>query len=193
MDYNVILRIIEVGLQVFLVIFAGAALFTWKQEIRGRDQYKLAKSLLVYIKEIRFLIHSKNGSLYQIYLNDILEDRKKFYKEQLHGVGQEVTYFDQSVWGLFSGTNIRSDIFLPQKIRRILNDIAPSSSKRIGTDKSKYTYLQLFGIETPAIMNLKDEDISSSGIQTINGNEGMTIEEYFKKWEKLIIELRKFA
>src|SRR3989344_7712344 len=90
--YEFIFRVIETALQLVLVIFAGLALSVWKREVRGKDKYKLARELLTYIKELRFLIHSKNGSFHQIYLNDILVNRENFYNDQLILIGKDEPY-----------------------------------------------------------------------------------------------------
>ena len=188
MDKEFIFRIIEIGLQIMLVIFAGMALFVWKREIRGKDKYKLAKDLLTYIKEIRFLIYEKSGSFHQIYLNDILVNKGKFYKEQLTSVGKEKIYFDQSIWRLFNHICIRSDLSLPKRVRLILNDLCPISGKIIDIDKNKHTYVKLGGFGAS-----ENKEVCSSGIYLMNNKEDLTIEMYFKKWEKLLIELQKLV
>lgn len=191
--YEFIFRSIEIILQLALVIFASLALSVWKREVRGKDKYKLARELLAYIRELRFLIHSKNGSFYQIYLNDILVDKEKFYSDQLFLIGREEIYFDQSIWGLFNHINIRADIFLPKQVRSLLEALYPSSGKQIGTDKNQYTYIQLGGIEPVQVKSIEGEGDSASGIYQIHNNEHLTIEGYFRKWESLIIELQKIV
>ncbi|MBI5221809.1 MAG: hypothetical protein HY979_03320 [Candidatus Magasanikbacteria bacterium] len=191
--YELIFRIIEIVLQLVLVVFAGLALSVWKREVRGKDKYKLAKELLVYIKELRFMIHSKNGSLHQIYLNDILVSEDKFYNDQLSLIGKDEVYFDQSIWGLFNHINVRADIFLPKQVRLILEDLYPSSGKRISADKNQYTYIQLAGIEPTQIKSIGDDNDSSDGVYQIHSHEHLTIERYFRKWESLIVELQKIA
>lgn len=195
MEYELIFRIIEIVFQLILVIFAGIALFAWKREIRGRDKYRLAQALLEYIKEVRFIIYSKNGSLCQIYLNDILVDKNNFYNNQLSLIEKDKVYFDQSVWGLFSHINTRSNIFLPKQIRILLDELYPYSGKHIGSDKNLYTYIHLSGVITPQIKNLeknKDQD-PEDGIYEIYETKNLTIKDYFTKWEKLLIELQKFV
>lgn len=191
--YEFIFRIVEIALQLVLVIFAGLALSVWKREVRGKDKYKLARELLAYIKELRFLIHSKNGSLHQIYLNDILVNEEKFYSDQLSLIANEEIYFDYSIWGLFNHLNVRADIFLSAQIRTLLEELYPSSGKKIGEDKSEYTYIQLVGIESPQIRSIGDENNSTGGIYQIHNKERLTIEQYFRKWESLIAELKKIA
>lgn len=187
--YEFIFRIVEIALQLVLVIFAGLALSVWKREVHGKDKYKLARELLAYIKELRFLIHSKNGSLHQIYLNDILVNEEKFYSDQLSLVASEEIYFDYSIWGLFNHLNVRADIFLPAQIRTLLEELYPSSGKKISDDKSEYTYIQLAGVEPPQIKSIGDENNSTGGIYQIHNKERLTIEQYFRKWESLIAEL----
>jgi len=190
MKYDLIFKIIEIILQLVLLIFAGMALHAWKREIRGRDKYKLAKNLLSYIKEIRFLIYSKSGSMHQIFLNDILVNRKYFYSNQLCLIEKEKVYFDESIWELLSHINVRADIFLPKKIRLLLETLYPSSGKKIGSDKNQYTYIQLKYIET----NTEDKrTVSEKGVWQIFSTEELTIKEYFQKWERLIIELQKLV
>jgi len=191
MDYEIVLRVIEIMLQLVVVIIAWKALSVWKSEISGRSKYKLAKDLLVYVKELRFLVYSKNGSWHQIYLNDILVDKENFYNDQLSLIGKENVYFDQSVWGLFSHINTRSDVFLPNKIRLLLEELCPQSGKKISSDKSQYTYIQLSGVEIPSMHNIENEKDSTDGIYQMYSTEHLTIEEYFKKWEGLITELQK--
>ncbi|MBU3918645.1 hypothetical protein KKC63_01935 [Patescibacteria group bacterium] len=191
--YEPIFRVIEITLQLALVIFAGLALSLWKRKIRGKDKYRLAKNLLEYIKELRFLIHSKNGSFYQIYLNDILVDKEKFYKDQLSLIGKEKIYFDQSIWGLFNHLNIRSDIFLPKQIRLLLEELYPISGKRISANKNQHTYLQLGSIETPSIKSIESGEDSMDGIYHMDNKKHLTIEEYFRKWERLTVELQKIV
>jgi len=188
---EIIFRITEILLQVALVILAGVALFTWKMEIRGRDRYKLARELLKYIKELRFFINSKNNSWYQIYLNDILTDKDKFYNDQLSLIGEEKVYFDQSIFGLFSHINTRSDIFLPKQVRILLDELYPYSGKHVDSDKNSYTYIQISGVKEIKIKNFDDSKNSENSIYEIFETKGLTIKEYFIKWEKLIIELQK--
>lgn len=191
MSTDTILKIIDLGLQLTLVIFAGFALFTWKKEMRGRDRYKLAKDLLGYIREIRFLIHTKSGSWHQIYINDIFADRENFYKDQLLMIKNEKIVFDQSIWGLFNHINTRSDILLPKRVRLLLEDLCPQSGKRVGS-KDQFTYIQLGGVEAPKVTSLDDDkETHLDAVYQMHGTENWTLEEYFKRWEKLIVELQK--
>ena len=112
MTYENISGIIGVILQAIVAVIAWKALSVWKSEIRGRDKYKLSKDLLEYIKKIRFLVHTDKGSLHQIYLNDILVNKKEFYKKQLSLIAKEKVYFDENYMNLFDHINIRSNIFL---------------------------------------------------------------------------------
>ncbi|MDO8676050.1 MAG: hypothetical protein Q7K16_00080 [Candidatus Azambacteria bacterium] len=191
MSYEIASRITEIILQLVVAIIAWKALSVWKSEIRGRDKYKLAKELLEYIKELRFLVHSKNGSFHQIYLNDILVGKENFYNDQLSSIGKEKVYFDHSVWGLFSHVNTRSDVFLPNLIRSLLEELCPQSGKKISSDKGQYTYIQLSGVEVPQIHAIGNEKDSINDIYQMYSTELLTIEEYFKKWERLILELQK--
>lgn len=187
--YELTSKIIEILLQLILVIFAGLALSAWKKEIRGKEKYKLAKDLLEYLKDIRFIIHSKEGAFYQIYLNDILADKKRFYKDQIIFIGGEKLYFDESIFGLFHHLNIRSDVFLPRRLNSILQELYPSSGKRISSNLNEYTYIRLDGIEVSKAVNFGENN--DKGIYLISSKKDLTIEEYFKKWQKLIMELNK--
>lgn len=188
--YELIFKIIELLLQIVLVIFAWLALSAWKKELRGRDRYKLGKELLEYIKGLRFLVYQSSGSVYQIYLNDILIDKDKFYKDQLSLIKKDEALFDQSVFGLFSHVNVRGDIFLPKHIKSILEELYPGSGERVVTNKKEKTYIQLFGVKHVDIENIDNDHDSMDGTYLIN-NIHITIEEYFKKWEKLVVELQK--
>ena len=188
--YEIFFKIIEILLQIALIVFAWLALSAWKKELRGRDRYKLGKELLEYIKGLRFLVYQSSGSVHQIYLNDILIDKDKFYKDQLSLIKKDIAYFDQSVFGLFSHMNVRGDIFLPKSIKSILEELYPGSGKQISTNKKEKTYIQLFGVKQAEITSIDECNNSMEGIYLIN-NTQITIEEYFKKWEKLIIELQK--
>ncbi len=185
-----ILKIINTILQLILVIFAGMALSVWKKEIRGKDEYKFAKDLLVYIRELRFMIHSKRGSYHQIYINDIFVNKNNFYEDQLSLIKDEKVYFDQSVWGLFSHINTRSDILLPKQVRVILDELCPRSGKRADI-KSENTYIQLVGVETPTTTTLGEKEDFTNEIYSTDNTRDMTLKEYFQRWEKLIIELQK--
>lgn len=191
MSYEITLRIIEIILQLVVVIIAWKALSVWKSEIRGRDKYKLAKELLEYIKELRFLVHSKNESFHQIYLNDILVDKENFYNDQLFLIGKEKVYFDHSIWGLFSHVNTRSDVFLTNPIRLLIEELCPRSGKKISSDKGQYTFIHLGGVEIPKMRDIGNEKDSINDIYQMHSTEQLTIEEYFKKWERLVLELRK--
>lgn len=187
------LRIIELLLQFLLVIFAGLALLTWKNEIRGKDRYELAKSLLNKIKDFGFVIYSKDGSIHYIYLNDILINRKSFYEEQLYRIGEETAYFDISIWGVLRELNVRTDILLPKKIRILLDELLPQYSKRISEDMNSHTYIHITGAETPNFKVIgDDEGQTSDGIQIIN-SKTLSIKDYFKTWDKLIYELKKLT
>jgi len=188
--YEIFFKIIEILLQIVLVIFAWLALSAWKKELRGKDNYKLAKELLEYIKGIRFLVHGDTGSFHQVYLNDILINKEEFYNNQLSLIGKDVAYFDQSVFGLFSHINVRGDIFLPKNVKSILEELYPGSGKQISKNKKEQTYIQLFGIKQAEITGIDEINNSTEDIYLINDAQ-ITIEGYFKKWEKLIIELQK--
>lgn len=191
---EIIFRVVEIILQIILVIFAGAALFTWKREIRGRDKYKLARGLLDYIKELRFLIHTKGGSLHQIVLNDILIDRNHFYNDRLSLIGKEKVYFHQSIFGLFNHIDPRANVFVPKRIRTFLYEVYPESGKWVGTKNDPYTYIQVIGAAEPNIENLeKNKEDFEDCIYEMFSKEGVTIKEYFMKWEKLLIELQKLT
>lgn len=61
----------------------------------------------------------------------------------------------------------------------------------IRTNIAIYT-LHLDGVEVPQIFTIENKKKSISGaIYQINSTKDLTIEEYFKKWERLILELRK--
>ena len=186
MTYEIVLRIIEILLQLILIVIAWRALLIWKLEIRGRDRYKLHKDLLEYIKKLRFLVHGKGNTFHQIYLNDILFDRKKFYEEQLAFISEEKVYFDRSFFYLFDHINTRSDIFLPKQIRIALEKLYPDSATFIDNDKNKYTYIQLDYVGCEKNKNIKD------GIYFPHLNGDITIKKYFEQWEKLIKELQKY-
>lgn len=192
MNIDTPLRVIDTILQFALVIFAGLALSVWKKEIRGKDKYKLAKDLLIYIRELRFLVHSRNGSHHQIYLNDILVDRGNFFKDQLLMIKDEMVYFDQSIWSLFSHINTRSDILLPKRVRRLLEDLCPRSGNSVGS-KNQYTYIHIGGVGESPMINLDSDEDSPDSIFHIHGAGDQTIREYFEQWEKLIVELQKSA
>lgn len=188
--YEILFKVIEILLQIVLVIFAWLALSAWKKELRGKDNYKLAKELLEYIKGLRFLVHGNTGSFHQIYINDILINKEEFYNDQLSLIKKDIACFDQSVFGLFSHINVRGDIFLPKNVKSILEDLYPGSGKPISLNKKEKTYIQLFGVKQVEITGIDECSGSMDGIYLIN-NTQITIEEYFKKWEKLITELQK--
>lgn len=190
MNPDITIKIIEIILQLILVIFAGIALSAWKKEIRGKDKYKFAKDLLTYIRELRFLIHSNKGSYHQIYINDIFVDKDNFYKDQLSLIKDEKIYFDQSVWGLFSHINTRADILLPRQVRVLLDELCPRSGKRAGT-KSQNTYIQLGGVEVPPMTAIDEKEDFTNVIYSMDNTRDMTLKEYFERWEKLVIELKK--
>lgn len=188
--YELIFRIIEITLQLVLVIFAGMALSVWKREVRGKDKYRLAREMLAYIKNLRFEIFEKGGSWHQIFLNDILVDKEKFYSDQLALIGKKKVYFDNSIWGLFDHINVRGDIFLPRQIRCLLADLCPSSAEQIGEDKKQFTYIKLAGMVPTQNKIIGD---TFNGIYQINHMEHLAVEEYFRKWECLIVELQKIT
>ena len=190
MNLDIFLKIIDTIAQLILVVFAGLALSVWKREVRGKDKYRLARDLIEYMRQLRFLIHSKNKSYHQIYLNDILVDRNNFYRDQLSLIKNERVYFDQSIFDLFKHINTRSDMLLPKQIRSLVEELHPTSFKSIGLDRKQYTFIQLQGLPTIEVhddQNPGDHD----HIYQIIGMERVTIQEYFEKWEKLVIELQK--
>lgn len=187
MFYENILRIIEIILQIIVVLIAWKALSVWKSEMRGQDKYKLARDLLEYIKNLRFVVYGKNGSLHQIYLNDILLKTKGFYSNHLRLTANEKTYFDSSIFHLFEHIDVRSDIFIPKQIRSNLEELSFITAELIDRDKSKHTYIHLDSIKFKKNDNLND------GIYVLSQFRNIKIGEYFKKWEKLAIELRKIV
>jgi len=130
MTYENISGIIGVILQAIVAVIAWKALSVWKSEIRGRDKYKLSKDLLEYIKKIRFLVHTDKGSLHQIYLNDILVNKKEFYKKQLSLIAKEKVYFDENYMNLFDHINIRSNIFLQKMVGCFVLRLCPCHRPR---------------------------------------------------------------
>jgi len=190
MTLDTVLKIIDTILQIILVVFAGMALSAWKKETRGKDKYKLAKDLLTYIRELRFLVYSIGGSMHQIYINDILVGKKNFYEDQLLLIKDEKVCFDQSVWGLFGHINTRSDLLLPKQVRVILEELCPRSGKKVGL-KNQFTYINLAGVKIPPMTSTDEKENLENVVYTMHDLEGLTIEQYFRKWEKLIIELQK--
>lgn len=193
MNTDILFNIINTSLQLIMVFFAGLALLSWKKEIRGREGYDFAKDLLKYIQELRFLVHeSKRKCWHQIYINDILTNRDGFYTEQLLGIKNEKVLFDKSIMELFHHLSTRSDIFLPKQVRTLLVDLCPQSAKHVGT-KKQFTYVELLGIKKPDILNLYDNKKEGTNvIYDIYVGKDLTFEEYFKKWEKLVLELQKY-
>jgi hypothetical protein len=190
MSYELILSTFSIILQLILVLIAWKALSAWKSELRGKEEHKLAKELLKYIKKLRFSIKTNSGSTYYVYLNDILIDGDNFYNNQIFLIKNEKVYFDESVWGLFSHMNIRSDVFLPENIRIILNDLQPSCMKNINHDKNQYTYIQIEGVKHLPVTVLDNEENNTiNGIYDMYKEKNLCIEEYFKKWESLMKEL----
>jgi len=123
--------------------------------------------------------------MHQIYLNDILNDRNAFYKEQLFSIRDEKVLFDENVWNLLHHLNVRSDFFISKDIRDILMDIYPASGKILTEDKGNVTYVQIDGFA-----NKSDQDFTK-GIYEIHTKKPLTIGEYFEKWESLILKLQK--
>ncbi|MEK7561113.1 MAG: hypothetical protein AAB539_04135 [Patescibacteria group bacterium] len=189
MNPDTLLKIIDTILQLILVIFAGLALSVWKKEIRGRDRYKQAKDLLIYIQQLRFLVCSKNGSHHQIYLNDIFVDRENFYRDQLLMIKDEMVYFDRSIWDLFNDINLRSNIFLSGKVRLLMEKLCPIVCKHVAS-KNQYTYLHLDVDGTDGVPQMINRDIPDVAYQ-MQGTEKLTIKKYFDLWEALIAELRQ--
>lgn len=187
------LRIIEVALQVILVLLAGSALYSWKREMRGKDKYHLAKSLLEYVKKLRFLIYSKNESLHQVLLNDIFVNKEKFYNDQLTLVAEEKVLFDENIVNVFKHIDARADFFLPQQIRELLSDLSFNFGHTVGTDKKEHTYISLSIAGEPASFFGKKEDSFPVGIYELGPLKDLTIRGYFQKWEKLITELQKLT
>ena len=190
--YELIFRTTEIIIQLVLVIFAGLALSVWKREVRGKDKYKLARELLAYIKEIRFMVYSKDESYHQIFLNDILVNKEKFYEYQLQLIGKEDIYFDQSIWGLFSHINVRADIFMPKRPRLILEELCPVLGRKVVGDKNQYTYIKLAGIKPAKFVGIESDKNFASVIWQIY-DEKLTVEAYFRKWEGFIVELQKIV
>lgn len=192
MKFDIFIQTTGLILQLILVIFAWLALSAWKKEVRGKDKYQFAKDLISYVKDIAFQIYTNNGSWHQIFLNDILVNRKKFYTEQIFRIKEEKVYFDETILGLFHHIEIRSDIFLPEKVRLALEALYPLSAKMITTNKTEHTYVHLKGVKVPRIFDLNGKK-DPTGIYELHSAKGITVEEYFKKWEELIIELNKLA
>lgn len=192
-NFELILRIFEVLLQFILVILAWMALSVWKREIRGQEKYKLAKDLLSYIQELRFLIFYKRSGFCQIYLNDILVDRDRFYKDQLLGIKEDKVYFDQSIFGLFNHVDARSNIFLPKKIRLILAELKPSYGEPIKISKQEHSYISLPDIKLKSSVDSEGQQQAVDSCLYLINNQNLTVQEYFKKWELLIRELKKIT
>lgn len=195
MSIDIFFKITDSLLQLIMVIIAGFALFSWKKETRGKERYNFAKDLLNYTQKIKFLIHSKGKSWHQIYINDIIADRENFYTQQLSMIKHEKIIFDQSVFGLFNHINIRSDIFLPKQIRIILEDLYPRGGEIIAEkvdEKKQFTYIELGGIEKSNVFNMDNNQDNTNFLYQMHGTERMSLEEYFRKWEKLVLELQKY-
>lgn len=187
---DLIFRVLDAALQLGLLVCAIFALFTWKNEIRGKERYRFAKELLDYIKEVAFIVHTRDGSLHQIYLNDIFDNREKFYSDQLRLIGKSHVHFStNSFWGLLPEVQTRNDLFLPKTIRHMIDEIRPGSSKWVNDPD---VYIQ---IRTPRVQDSKAEPSLERHQEFCQpyGFEDLTIEEYFKRWEKLIRALRRYT
>jgi hypothetical protein len=69
--------------------------------------------------------------------------------------------------------------------------LCPQSGKCVGF-KDQLTYIQLSGVEIPKMTNFdNDKETYLDAVYQMHGTEIWTFEEYFKRWEKLIIELQK--
>jgi len=194
MNYEIVLKVIEIILQFAVIFIAWKALSVWKSEIRGKDNYELGKELLKYVEEIGFLVSSNNGSWHQIFLNDILIEKENFYNKQISLIKNEKILFDDSIWSLFSHINSRNNIFLPQNIRILLDELTPKLGKKIGEHKNQFTYIKIIGVkDTLVCFDEKDRLITKDYVYQMNSIENLTIEEYFRKWEKLVKELQKIV
>jgi hypothetical protein len=190
-DIEIIIAITGLILNLIIICISVRALSIWKTEIKGRDKYKLSKSLLEYLQDISFLIYDKD-SIHKIYLNDILDDRKMFFKEHLKYVGDKKIYFGESVFYLFDHLKLRSDIFITQELRKSLEKINPNMFKFVNIDKEKSTYIEIIGIDTKKLSKVTFvDDKYKDGIYTSAIYDNLTIKDYFSLWEKVIKELLK--
>lgn len=192
MTFDSIILITGTVAQVVLAITAIVALTSWKIEARGKDRIKFAKNLLEYIENIRFLIyHPREGGVTQVYLNDLLENRKRFYTEHIPLIKNKKVFFDENAWELFRNMNTRSNIFIPEKIRKVLDPLVPKSGKIVDT---KSVDLDLYYISVGGIKNTKHPPFFSGknvSVYDMYEKEGLTFEEYFNKWEQLIVQIKK--
>ena len=191
-NYDLAFNIIDTVFQIIFVVFAGMALSTWKKEIRGKDKYEQAKDILQYVKKIAFQVHTTDGSYHQIFLNDILVNGNKFYSEQLVYIKNKKVFFDETILGLFNHIETRSDMFLPKKVRLALEVLQPSVTTKVSSKLNEFTYIHLQGVEVPINYDTNGSKIDNA-IYQFNFIKDMTYEEYFKKWEELVIELNRFV
>lgn len=192
MELETVLRMLELLFQLILVTIASLALFTWKQEIRGRDKYRMGRELLEYVQGLRFLIYSPAGSMHQVCINDIFAGREKFYNDQLALIANDPIYFKPSIWGLFSQVDTRANLFLPTDVRNILGELTPAAGARVGGDKDKLTYAHVVGTASPVVAGTVEQDAESVyEIYSSKTPKPPTVKEYFAKWEELVLALKK--
>lgn len=186
-------KIVEIILQIILVIFAGMALSVWKKEIQGKDRYNQVRALLRYIEKLNFTVSSKTGSKHFICINDIFTDRSRFYSDQILRIGKDKVFFDESVFGLFHHIKIRSNLFLTKEIRDMLDELVPISADKLDIDKREATFINISGVKIPKILSVGESSEENSAVYVVYGMESLTIEAYFRKWERLVRGLKKLV
>ncbi len=186
-------KVVEIILQIILVIFAGMALSVWKKEIQGKDRYNQVRALLEYIEKLNFTVSSKTGSKHFICINDIFTNRSGFYSDQMLRIGKDKVFFDESVFGLFHHINIRSNFFLTKEIRDMLSELVSISAEKLGIDKRVATFISISGVKIPKILSLGGSFEENGAVYVVYGMESLTIEAYFRKWERLVRELKKLV
>lgn len=181
---DLILRIIDTSAQVALVFISLAALFVWKIELRRKEKYQFTKELFNYVQGLKFIVHAQ-GSVHQIYINDLILNRENFFNNQLGLIGSDKLLFDRSILGLFHDLNLRSNIFIPKNLRPLIEEITPASLKvvRVPGERTSQTYLQLMG--TQKDFNFGDEN------DLYSLSSDLSVRDYFRKWQSLIYEMSK--
>lgn len=177
------LEIIDIAIQLSLLFIAWKALWVWRSEIRGRDKYNQVKSLLVYIQDINFIVTAPS-SIHQICINDILVNRSEFYNIQLNLITDNKIYLDRSVFGLFNHINTRADVFLPTRLRELLDVVRPGFLRKSQQHKNNCTYISFQGVDLSNVKEIESD-------QLFEWKENLNIKTYFERWEQLVTELQK--
>jgi len=169
-EQEVIFRIIEIGLQFFLVVFAGKALFVWKKEFNLKH-FELHEEIL---NEIKNIFNYEEDSYYFSLSEQVIDKQMKN-----HSILSDSDYFE--ILEKERSEFLPQEYVLPQYDMKPLIEklikLIPRSNKKISENAKKIIRIYNEGIDN---LNFEVEQLRDSYDQDLKGTTSEKEEKYIE-------------